>query len=73
MKFHANSFNGFQRTVRTRNSIASYQWEITPKIKKAEFWFSSKTHCIIVFYNYMVAVFNLQSRNEVAFQIIKGK
>ena len=52
MKFHANNFNGFQRTVRTRNSIASYQREITPKIKKADFRFSCMTHwyCVLQLY-----------------------
>ena len=32
MKYHSNSFNGFQLTERTRNSIANDQREITPKI-----------------------------------------
>ena len=34
MKFHLNSFNGFQFTERTRNSIANDQREITPKYPK---------------------------------------
>ena len=35
MKFLLNSFNGCQVKERTRNSIANYQREITPKIYKA--------------------------------------
>ena len=36
MKFHLNSFNGYQLTERTRNSITNDQREITQKISKAE-------------------------------------
>ena len=53
MKFHFNSFNGCQVTERTRNSIASDQREITPKISKAEVWFLCMTHCLIVRYKCM--------------------
>ena len=35
MKFHLNSFNGFQLTEWTRNSIANDQREITPKLSEA--------------------------------------
>ena len=35
------SFNGCQVTERTRNRIANDQREITPKIYKAELWFSA--------------------------------
>ena len=31
-KFHLNSFNGYQLTERTRNSIANDQRELSPKI-----------------------------------------
>ena len=53
MKFHFNSFNGCQLTEQTRNSIANYQREITPKISKAELWFLCMTHCFIVRYKFM--------------------
>ena len=53
MKFHFNSFNGCQDTERTRNGIANDQREITPKISKAELWFLSMTHCLIVCYKCM--------------------
>ena len=53
MKFHFNSFNGCQLTELTRNSIASDQREITPKISKAELWFLCMTHSLIVLYNCM--------------------
>ena len=39
MKFHLNSFNGWQLTERARNNIANDQREITPKVSKAELWF----------------------------------
>ena len=48
MKFHLNSFNGFQLTEGTRNSIANDQREITPNISKAELWYLCMTHCLIV-------------------------
>ena len=50
IKLHSKSFNGFQLTARTRNSIAYDQREIAPKINKAELWFSCMTHCLIVPY-----------------------
>ena len=53
MKFHFNSFNCCQVTEGTRNSIANDQREITPKISKAELWFLSMTHCLIMLYNCM--------------------
>ena len=53
MKFHLNSFNGCQLTELTRNSIANDQREITLKISKAELWFLSMTHRLIVLYNCM--------------------
>ena len=53
IKFHLNSFNVFQLTMRTRNSIANNQREITPKISKAELWFLCLTHRLNVFYNRM--------------------
>ena len=53
MKFHFYSFNGCQLTERTRNSIAYDQREITPKISKAELWFSCMTHHLIALYNCM--------------------
>ena len=53
MKFHFNSLNGCQVTEQTRNSIANDQREITPKISKAELWFLSTTHCLIVRYKCM--------------------
>ena len=43
MKFHLNNLNGCQLTERTRNSIANYQREITPKISKAELLFLCMT------------------------------
>ena len=52
-KFHLNYFNGCQLTERTRNCIANYQREITPKISKAELWFLCITHRLIVLYNCM--------------------
>ena len=61
MKFHLNSFNCCQVTERTRNSIANDQREITPKIYKAELWFLSMTHRLIVLYNCMK--FHLNSFN----------
>ena len=53
MEFHLNSFNGFQLTEWTRNSIANNQREITPKLSEAELWFLCMTHCLIVLYNCM--------------------
>ena len=53
MKFHFNSLNGCQVTERTQNSIANDQSEITPKLSKAELWFLSLTHCLIVHYKCM--------------------
>ena len=53
MKFHLNTFNGYQLTERTRNSIANDQREITPKISKAELWFLCMTNCLVVLYNCM--------------------
>ena len=61
MKFRLNSFNGFQLTERTRNSIANDQREITPKINKAELWFLCMTHRLTVLYNCMK--FHLNSFN----------
>ena len=58
MKFHLNSFNACQLTERTRNSIANDQREITPKTSKAELWFLSMTHRLIVLYNCMKFHFN---------------
>ena len=58
MKFRLNSFNGCQLTERTRNSIANYQREITPKISKAELCFLCMTHRLIVLYNCMKFHFN---------------
>ena len=43
MKFQLNNLNGCQLTERTRNSIANYQREITPKISKAELLFLCMT------------------------------
>ena len=48
-----NSFNGFQLTVPTGNSIANEQRQITPKTNKSELWFSSMTHRLIMLYNCM--------------------
>ena len=79
MKFRLNSFNGFQVTERTRNSIANDQREITPKIYIAELWFLCMTHRPIVLYNCMkfhLNIFNgwhLQSGHELALQMIKGE
>ena len=53
MKFHFYSFNGYQLTERTGNSIANDQREITPKISKAELWFLCMTCRLIVLYNCM--------------------
>ena len=53
MEFHLNSFNGFQLTEWTRNSIANNQREITPKLSEAELWFLCMTHRLIVLYNCM--------------------
>ena len=53
MKFNLNSFNDCQLTERTRNSIENDQRETTPKISKAELWFLSMTHCLIVLYKCM--------------------
>ena len=53
MKFRLNSFNGYQVTERTRNSIANYQRELTPKISKVKLWFLCMTHCLIVRYKCM--------------------
>ena len=47
MNFYSNSFNGFQVKVWTRNSIATDQRTITPKVNKAELWFSSMTHRLL--------------------------
>ena len=58
MKFHLNSFNGCQLAERTRNSIASDQREITPKISKAELWFLCMTHHLIVLYNCVIFYLN---------------
>ena len=51
MEFQLNSFNGFQLTEWTRNSIANNQREITPKSSEAELWFLCMTHRLIVLYN----------------------
>ena len=61
VKFHLKSFNGFQLTERTRNSIANDQREITPKISKAGLWFLCMTHRLIVLYICMK--FHLKSFN----------
>ena len=53
MKFRSTSFNGFQLTAQTRNSIANDQRGITPKRNKAELWFSCMTHRLFVLYNCM--------------------
>ena len=53
MKIHSNSFNCFQLTARTLNSIANDQTEITPEIYKAELWFLHMPHPLIVLYNCM--------------------
>ena len=53
MEFHLNSFNGFQLTEKTRNSIANNQGEITPKLSEAELWFLCMTHRLIVLYHCM--------------------
>ena len=53
MEFHLNSFNGFQLTEWTRNSIANNQREITPELSEAELWFLCRTHRLIVLYNCM--------------------
>ena len=53
MEFHLNSFNGFQFTEKTRNSIANNQREITPKLSEAELWFLCMTHRLIVLYHCM--------------------
>ena len=66
MKFHLNSFNGCQLTERTRNSIANDQWEITPKISKAELWFLCMTHRHIVLYKCMKFHFNSFNSCQVA-------
>ena len=50
MKFHLNNLNGCQLTERTRNSIANYQREITPKISKAELLFLCMTRRLNVLY-----------------------
>ena len=47
--------------MRTRNSVANDQREITPKIYKAELWFLCMTHHLIVLYNCMK--FHLNSFN----------
>ena len=61
LKFHLISFHGCKLTERTRNSIANNQREITPKISKAELWFLSMTHGLIVLDNCMK--FHLNSFN----------
>ena len=61
LKFCLNSFHGSQVTERTRNSIASDQREIAPKINKAELWFLCMTDGLIVLYNSMK--FHLNSFN----------
>ena len=53
MEFHLNSFNGFQLTEKTRNSIANNQREITPKLSEAELWFLCMAHRLIVLYHCM--------------------
>ena len=58
MKFHLKTFNGYQLTEQTRNSIANDQREITPKISNAELWFLRMTHCLMVLYNLMKFHFN---------------
>ena len=79
MEFHLNSFNGFQLTEWTRNSIANNQREITPKLSEAELWFLCMTHRLIVLYNCLkfhlnnFMVVNLQSGHKIALQMIKGK
>ena len=62
MKFHFYSFNGFQLTERTRNSIANDQREITQKLSKAKLWFLCMTHRLIVLYNCMK--FHLNNFND---------
>ena len=56
MMFHINSLDACQLTERTRNNIANDQREITQKISKAELWFLSMTHRLIVLYNYRYEV-----------------
>ena len=53
MKFHLNSYHGCQLTERTRKNIANDQWEITPKISKAELWFLCMTRRLNVLYKCM--------------------
>ena len=53
MRVHSNRFNSFQLTAQRHNNIANAQREITPKRNKAELWFSSMAHCLIVLYNCM--------------------
>ena len=60
MKFHLSSFNGCQLTEWTRNSIATDQREITPKLS-TELWFLCMTYRLIVLYNCMK--FHLNSFN----------
>ena len=48
MKFRSNTSNGYQDIERTRNNIANYQRERTPKISEAELWLLCMTHCLIV-------------------------
>ena len=62
MEFHLNSFNGFQLTEWTRNSIANKQRETTPKLSEAELWFVCMTHRLIVLYNCMK--FHLNNFND---------
>ena len=74
MKLHFYIFNDCQLTVRTRNSIANDQREITPKISKAELWFLCMTHRLIVHYNCMKfhlnnfngCQFTERTRNDIA-------
>ena len=58
MKFRLNSINSCQLTEQTRNIIANYQREMTPKISKAELWFLCMTHRNILLYNCMMFHFN---------------
>ena len=67
MKFHSNSLNGFQLTAQTQNRTANDQREITPKINKAELWFSCLRHSLFVLYK--CVKFHLNSCND--FQLTK--
>ena len=66
MKFHWNTFNGYQAIECTRNSIANDQREITPKISKADLWFLCMTRHLNVHYKCMKFRWNISN----GFQII---